>query len=96
MNPNWPASTNYRMSNGSLADCDQQRHGLKWLEKTQPTSLVQIDPSSIRTGSDFLSDNKKRDQIQFGFKDDAYAFGIIKCRVPGKCEQMASDLKETC
>jgi tetratricopeptide (TPR) repeat protein len=71
-NPNWLSSDDprakYRMSAESVADCDKQRHGLKWEEKTERSPLAQIGPASIKLPKTDKGDSKSDLSLTFWYE----------------------------
>jgi len=98
--PNWrfgddnhiPAD--YKMSTESVEDCDKNNHGLKWEEKAERVSLLQINPPSIKVSEIGKGDGGSNLGISFGNEDDPFAISTIGCKNRSTCEQMASDLKK--
>jgi len=69
-NSNWlPADdprADYRMSADSVSDCDKQRHGLKWKEKTEQAPLARIESSSIKLSKTDKDDSSAN--LTFGYE----------------------------
>jgi len=85
-----PIPAAYRMSAASIKDCDQQRHGLKWQEKTATLSLRQVRPLSIKLAE--MAAPNKGPYISFEFENDQFAVGSMDCKNAVVCKQIVADL----
>ena len=97
--PSWRFGDNgripadYRMSAHSSEDCDKERHGLRWQEKTVQQPLAAIDPSSIGLAKTGKGDSGSDLRLTFGYMLDKFAIVSMSCKNRDACEQIAADLK---